>query len=137
MLNANLSSDVVVHFVRVDFVDCKEGGYRDSTSVHGEKGALTCQPVLGSRERHIMGRRVREPNSLVQVLPGTGASLLDLGCSLLSDLLIHGKSDLHVIGELVLIREDDAECRSIFNSLTRPLGLMRLIISQGLKVLFV
>jgi hypothetical protein len=93
--------------------------------------ALTRQLALGRRERHVTRRQARESNSLIYVLPGAGTSLLYSGCSPLSDLLIHGKSDLHVICEPVFIREDDAKCRSIFDSLTRSLGLMRLIMSQS------
>jgi len=84
-----------------------------------------------------MRRQTREPSSLVQVLHCSGASSLDPGCSLLSDLLIHGKSSLRVIGEAVLIREDDTERRSIFDSLTCPLGLMWLIGPQSLRALFI
>lgn len=101
-----------------------------------EKEALTRQPALGGRERHIVRCQAREPNSFVQVLHRSSASLLDSGCSLLSDLLIHGKPGLHVSGEVVLVREDNTKRRSIFDSLTRPLGLMRLIGPQSLRVLF-
>ena len=65
-----------------------------------------------------------------------GASLLHPGGSLLSDLLIHSKSGLRVVGEAIVIGKDDTECRSIFDSLACPLGLMRLIRLQGLRVLF-
>ena len=126
-LSADLSSDMVVHFVRVHFIDCKGRYCSDSTPVHSEREVLTRQLALGSCEGRIMRRQGREPNSFVQALPGSSTRLLNPGCSPLSDFLIHGKSDLHVVCEPVLIREDYTECRSIFDSLTRPLGLMRLI----------
>lgn len=131
---ADLRSDVVVHLVCVHFSDCEEV-HQGSILVRGEKEALTRQPALGGRERHIVRCQAREPNSFVQVLHRSSASLLDSGCSLLSDLLIHGKPGLHVFGEVVLVREDNTKRRSIFDSLTCPLGLMRLIEPQSLSII--
>ena len=68
-----------------------------------------------------MRRQARESDSLVQVLRGSETSLLNPGGSTLPDLLVHREANLHVIGEAVLIREDDAECCSIFDGLTRAL----------------
>jgi len=65
--------------------------------------------------------QAREPNPLIQVFCGSETGLLDPCGSLLSDPLVHSKPDLRVVGETVLIREDNAECRSVFNGLTCPL----------------
>ena len=84
-----------------------------------------------------MRRQAREPNSFVQILRSPETSLLDPGGSHFPDLLVHSKAGFHVVGEAVLIGEDDAECCGIFDGLTRPLRLMRLIGPQSIRTLFV
>ena len=81
--------------------------------------------------------QAREPDSLIQVLRGPNTSLLDPGSSPLSDPFVDSKASFHVVGEPVLIREDDAERCSIFDGLARPLSLMRLIGSRSIRMLLV
>ena len=84
-----------------------------------------------------MGCQASKPDALVEVLRGSETGLLDPGGPLLSDPLVHHKTNLHVVCEAILIREDDAERCSIFDGLTRSLRLMWLISSQFVRALFV
>ena len=73
-----------------------------------------------------MRRQAGKSNPLGYVLSSSYACLLDLSGSIFPDLLVDGNSDLYVVSEAVLIGENDAECSSVFDGLTGPLGLMGL-----------
>lgn len=92
-----------------------------------ERAPPTSQLALSGRERRIMRRRAREPDTLVQVLRRSCTRLLDSGGSLLPEFLVQNNANLYVIGETILVRENDAGCSSIFDSQAGSLGLMRLI----------
>jgi hypothetical protein len=104
-------------------------------SARGRRRALTRELAHSDRKGHILRRQACESNSFVCVLTPSYTSLLDPRGSIFPDLLIKRNSGLHAVGEVILIGKDDAECSSVLDGLTGPLGLMRLF-PQNLRTRF-
>ena len=96
-----------------------------------EEEVFTGQTSFLSCEGYIFRCQGRKPNSLLHVLHGFRTGLLDPSSSLLPDLLVDREPTLYVVGEVVLVGEDDAERGSILDCLTRSLGLKRLIVQES------
>jgi hypothetical protein len=105
-------------------------GRTSAPSLHIKKVALTRNLARGGREGHLMRRQTRESNPLAYVLPRSYAGLLNPSGSVFPDLLVERNSGLYVASEAILVGKDDAECSSVLDGLTGPLGLMRLFATE-------